>query len=66
MQSELDALDEKLAHLVQLTQRLRAENQQLRQEVAAALSQQRKGQDRANEAAERLEKLLAQLPGDAQ
>ncbi len=66
MHSELDALDEKLAQLVQLTQRLRAENQQLRQEVAAALSQQRKGQDRANEAAARLEKLLAQLPGDAQ
>jgi cell division protein ZapB len=66
MHSELDVLDEKLTHLVQLTQRLRAENLQLRQEVAAAVSQQRKNQDKIDEAAQRLEKLLAQLPGDAQ
>ncbi len=66
MLSELDALEQKLAHLVQLTQRLRAENLQLRQEVAAALSQQRKSQDKVNEAAQRLEKLLSQLPEGAQ
>jgi cell division protein ZapB len=66
MHSELDALDEKLAHLVQLTQRLRAENLQLRQEVAAAVSRQRKSQDKIDEAAKRLEKLLSQLPEDAQ
>jgi cell division protein ZapB len=65
MHSELDALDQKLTQLVQLTQRLRAENMQLRQEVAAALSQQRKSQDKVNEAAQRLEKLLSQLPEDA-
>ncbi len=66
MQSELDALDQKLSQLVQLAQRLRAENLQLRQEVAAALSQQRKSQDKVSEAAQRLEKLLSQLPEDAQ
>lgn len=66
MHSELDALDEKLAHLVQLTQRLRAENLQLRQEIAAAVSKQRKSQDKIDEAAKRLEKLLAQLPENAQ
>lgn len=66
MDSELDALDQKLAQLVQLTQRLRAENMQLRQQVASALSQQRKSQDKVNEAAQRLEKLLSQLPEDAQ
>lgn len=66
MHSELDALDEKLAHLVQLTQRLRAENLQLRQEVATAVSKQRKSQDKIDEAAKRLEKLLAQLPENAQ
>jgi cell division protein ZapB len=65
MHSELDALDQKLAQLIQLTQRLRAENLQLRQEVAAAVSQQRKSQDKVNEAAQRLEKLLTQLPEDA-
>ncbi|MDO8927202.1 MAG: hypothetical protein Q7U94_09875 [Sideroxyarcus sp.] len=66
MHSELDALDQKLASLVELTQRLRAENLQLRQEVASAVSQQRKGQDKIDEAAKRLEKLLSQLPEDAQ
>jgi cell division protein ZapB len=66
MHSELDVLDQKLAQLVQLSQRLRAENLQLRQEVAAALSQQRKSQDKVDAVAQRLEKLLSQLPGDAQ
>jgi cell division protein ZapB len=66
MHSELDVLDQKLAQLVQLTQRLRAENMQLRQEIAASLSQQRKSQDKVNEAAQRLEKLLSQLPEDEQ
>ncbi|MBU1424511.1 MAG: hypothetical protein KKH12_12060 [Gammaproteobacteria bacterium] len=62
MHSEFDILDQKLGQLVQLTQHLRAENLQLRQEIAAAVSQQRKSQDKAIEAAQRLEKLLAQLP----
>ena len=66
MQSELDALDNKLAQLVRLTQRLRAENLQLRQDVAAALSGQRKSQDKIDQASQRLEQLLAQLPDDAQ
>jgi len=66
MHSELDVLDQKLAQLVQLTQRLRAENMQLRQEIAASLSQQRKSQDEVNEAALRLEKLLSKLPEDEQ
>jgi len=66
MQSQLDALDNKLAQLVQLTQRLRAENLQLRQDVASALSVQRKSQDKIELASQRLEKLLAQLPDDAQ
>ncbi|HAF45313.1 MAG TPA: hypothetical protein DCK83_10350 [Gallionellaceae bacterium] len=66
MHSELDALDQKLASLVELTQRLRAENLQLRQEVASAVSLQRKSQDKIEVAAQRLEKLLIQLPEDAQ
>jgi cell division protein ZapB len=66
MHSELDVLDQKLSQLVQLSQRLRVENQQLRQEVAAALSLQRKSQDKVDAASQRLEKLLSQLPEDAQ
>jgi len=66
MQSELDALEQKLAQLVQLIQRLRAENLQLRQDVASALNGQRKSQDKIEQASQRLEKLLAQLPADVQ
>jgi len=66
MHSELDALDKKIAQLVQLTQHLRAENLQLRQDVASALSGQRKSQDKIEQASARLEKILAQLPADIQ
>lgn len=62
MQSELDALEQKLTQLVQLTQRLRAENLQLRQHVAAAVNDQRKSQDKVTQAAQRIEKILEQLP----
>ena len=65
MQTELDALENKLAQLVQLTQRLRAENHQLRQELAVTLSQGRQDNDRIESARKRLESLLAQLPEDA-
>lgn len=65
MQSELDTLDQKLAQLVQLTQRLRTENLQLRQQVAAALNEQRKSQDKVSQAAQRLEKILEHLPTES-
>lgn len=64
MQTELDALEGKLAQLVQLSQRLRAENHQLRQELATALSQGRQSSDQMESARKRLESLLAQLPED--
>jgi len=62
MQAELDTLESKLAQLVQLTQRLRVENHQLRQELANALSQGRQYHDKIDSAKVRIEKLLAQLP----
>lgn len=65
MQIELDALENKLAQLVLLSQRLRAENHQLRQELATALSQERQYNDKMENARKRLESLLAQLPEDA-
>jgi cell division protein ZapB len=66
MQSEIDTLDKKLSQLLLLTQRLRAENLQLRQDVASALNVQRKSQDKIEQAAQQLEKLLVQFPADAQ
>lgn len=62
MQAELDLLDNRLAQLVQLTQRLRSENHRLRQELAQALSQGRQYHDKIDSAKSRLERLLAQLP----
>lgn len=62
MKSELDTLEQKLAQLVQLTQRLRAENLQLRQRVVAALNEQRKSQDKLAQAAQRIEKIIENLP----
>ena len=64
MQTELDALESKLAQLVQLSQRLRVENHQLRQELATALSQGRQCNDKIDSARKRMESLLAQLPED--
>ena len=65
MQTELDTLESKLVLLVQLSQRLRAENYQLRQELATTLSERRQCNDKIDSASRRLESLLAQLPEDA-
>ena len=62
MHGELNLLENKLAQLVQLTRRMRAENHQLRQELAAALSQVRQSDDKINIAQARLELILAKLP----
>jgi septation ring formation regulator EzrA len=62
MQTEMDTLENKLAQLVQLSQRLRKENHHLRQELAQALSQSRQYHDKIESAQARLELLLAQLP----
>ncbi|HEY6006833.1 MAG TPA: hypothetical protein VIU40_00795 [Geobacteraceae bacterium] len=64
MQAELDALEQKLDQLVQLSQRLRAENHKLRQELVNALSRQRQCDDKINTAQARLEHLLTLLPED--
>ena len=62
MQAELDALESKLAQLVQLTKRLREENHHLRQELTQALSQGRQCHDKIDSVRSRLERLLTQLP----
>lgn len=62
MQVELDTLENKLGQLVQLTQRLRAENHRLRQELAQALSEGRQYHDKVDGARLRLEQLLTKLP----
>lgn len=64
MQAELTLLENKLTQLVQLSQRLRLENINLRQELAQALSENRHCQDKIDTATARLEQLLVQLPDE--
>lgn len=64
MENELIALENKLAQLIQVNGKLRAENHQLRQELAHALSNNRLYSDKLNIAKTRLEKLLITLPED--
>ena len=62
MQGDLNILENKLAQLVELTKRMRAENHQLRQSLAEALSHARQSDDKINHAKSRLENILAKLP----
>ena len=64
MENELNALEGKLAQLIQVNGKLRAENQELRQELAHALSSNRLYTDKIDNAKSRLEKLLVTLPED--
>ncbi len=62
MENELNALEGKLAQLIQISGELRAENHRLRQELAQALSNNRQCSDKMETAKARLEKLLLTLP----
>ncbi len=62
MENELNALEGKLAQLIQVSGKLRAENHRLRQELAQVLSNNRQCSDKMEGAKARLEKLLATLP----
>jgi uncharacterized membrane protein len=64
MENEFNALANKLAQLIQVSGKLRAENHQLRQELAQALSNNRQFSDKMGNAKVRLEKLLITLPED--
>jgi len=64
MENELAALEGKLAQLIQVSGKLRSENNQLRQELAHALSNNRQYSDKLATAKARLEKLLITLPED--
>ena len=64
MQGDLNILENKLAQLVELTKRMRAENHQLRQDLAEALSHARQSDDKINSAKSRLENILAKLPDE--
>ena len=62
MNADLKSLETKLGELVQLCQRLREDNQHLRQQLAAEVSTTRRLEEKVDIATSRLESLLAQMP----
>ena len=62
MEADLKSLEGKIAQFVELCQRLRADNQQLRQQLASASNQVKRLEEKVNTATARLETLLAQIP----
>jgi cell division protein ZapB len=64
MDSELKSLEDKIGQFVELCQRLRADNQELRQQLASSVSQSKRLEEKINGAAARLEALLTQIPPD--
>ncbi len=62
MEAELKSLEEKINQFVELTQRLRTDNQQLRQKLASALNENKLLEEKINNATSRLENLLQQIP----
>lgn len=64
MEAELKSLERKISQFVELSQRLRMDNQQLRQQLAAALDEKRQLEEKIGNATNRLESLLNQIPED--
>jgi cell division protein ZapB len=64
MEADLNALEERIRQLIRIAERLRTENGQLRQQLAGAQGDNRRLQDKLEVARQRLETLLARLPGD--
>ena len=62
MEAEFSSLESKVAQFVALCERLRAENAELKRQLAVAQSDARRLHDRIDGAKERLEGLLNQLP----
>ena len=66
MDAEIKLLEERVAQLVELTQRLRHENRELRQQLAQATSDNKRLSEKVEAAKARLERLLAHLPEEGE
>ena len=64
MEAELKSLEQKITQFVELCHRLRSDNQQLRQQLASALNDNRQLEEKISNATSRLENLLTQIPED--
>lgn len=63
MEAEFRSLEAKVAQFLSLCERLRAENSDLRRELAAARNDTKRLHDKIDGAKARLEGLLSKLPG---
>jgi cell division protein ZapB len=64
VEAELKSLEEKLNQMIELCQRLRSDNQELRQQLAAAMDQTKRLEEKITSAMSRLEGLLSQMPAE--
>jgi cell division protein ZapB len=64
MDSELKSLEDKISQFVALCQRLRADNHELRQQLASAQSDNKQLTEKIGDAKTRLEALLTQIPDE--
>lgn len=62
MEADLKALEQKLIQFVELCKRLRLDNQELRQQLATAMSDNQQLTEKIGTATSRLENLLNQIP----
>ncbi len=62
MESELKALEQKLNRFIELCQRMRVANEQLRQQLASATNENKQLAAKIGTATSRLENLLTQIP----
>ncbi len=62
MDVELKSLEAKIGQFVALCQRLRADNHELRQQLAAAQNDNKQLSEKVGDAKSRLESLLVQIP----
>lgn len=63
METEFNSLEHKVSQFVTLCERLRAENLELRQQLAAARTDAKRLHDKIDGAKARLEGLISRLPG---
>ncbi|TAK87971.1 MAG: hypothetical protein EPO20_00585 [Betaproteobacteria bacterium] len=63
MEAEFNSLESKVAQFVALCERLRAENLELKQQLAAARGDAKRLHEKIDGARARLEGLLSKIPG---
>lgn len=62
MEADLKALEQKLGQFIELCKRLRGDNQELRQQLASAMNDNKQLSEKIGTATNRLENLLNQIP----